>query len=278
MVTGEVRITFLFYLATETVAFLSPFILSIAVEKIILSKGVEFMNRSISVVEYKVQQTEFFLRRLDESGLNFFAVQCYADAFANCARTITLSLQAVVGKVEGFEEWYGIEQDRLRNNSLARFFVNFRNVSSKIGDTCVRGGSFKKGPDGNIHSKYYFGPIPDIREVPQITVFDACAQYFETLLRLVYDSMVKFKCELDGRWYFTQENFSKHGKTIEDALVEVGLPKDWLVSPDLGSQEEQWRVFRQTQAIGCQINVEFQKYLGCTIDGPDEQIPEMAKQ
>jgi hypothetical protein len=66
-----------------------------------------------------------------------FAVQCYTDAFAASARSVTLAMQAVVGKVDGFSSWYAGRQEALKKDRLARFFVEYRNVSGKIGDTVV---------------------------------------------------------------------------------------------------------------------------------------------
>lgn len=228
------------------------------------------MNRSISVVEYKVQQTEFFLNRLSESGSNMFAVQCFTDAFANSARTITFSIQAVVGKVDGFEEWYKERQERLKQDALAQFFKEYRNVSSKIGETCVRGGSFWKGPNSELNQLYYFGTIPDLDKVPITDVFEACLKYFKTLLQIVYEAFSDFKYELDDRWYFTAENFHRNRRNIDDALIEIGFPAGWLGSTDLISEKEQWLTLRKTQTVGCQINSQFSKYLGSTIVGPDE--------
>lgn len=76
--------------------------------------------RSIDIVEYKVRQTHFFLQKLEESDFNLFAVQCYTDAFAASARSITLAIQAVAGKLDGFEMWYERVQNQLREEEIAR--------------------------------------------------------------------------------------------------------------------------------------------------------------
>lgn len=53
------------------------------------------MARSISIVEYKVGQSRFFLEQIPRSGFDFFAAQCFTDAFAAACRSITFSMQAV---------------------------------------------------------------------------------------------------------------------------------------------------------------------------------------
>ncbi len=228
------------------------------------------MHRSISIVEYKVHQADFFLCQLRDAGNDLFAAQCFTDAFVSSARTITLAMQAVIGKVDGFGEWYVARQEALKLNRLARFFVEYRNVSTKIGDTVVRGGESRTGRNGERIICHYFLPIQDLTFVPDEDVATACAQHFETLLGVVFDAMAEFKYALDDRWYFTQENFQRMGKTFEDALSEHGFPVGWADTAGTLDETTRWRVLRRTQTVGCQINEQFMEYLGRTIPGPDE--------
>ena len=228
------------------------------------------MPRSISIVEYKVQQTAFFLRHIEAAGFDMFAVQCNTDAFAASARSITLALQAVAGKVNGFEAWYAPKQEMLRRDRLAHFFLKYRNVSSKIGDTVVRGGEMRRGSDGNMTALHYFGPIPDLPNVPSDDIVTVCRQYFTTLLELIFDAMTAFKYALDDRWYFTDENFRRMGKSFSDAVMECGFPEQWANISGGLDQRSQWQVLRKTQTVGCQINALFVEYLGRCILGPDD--------
>ncbi len=233
-------------------------------------------HRSISIVEYKVQQTDFFLRQLRGVGLDLFAAQCFSDAFASSARTVTLAMQAVIGKVEGFGEWYGTRQEALKEDRLARFFVEYRNVSSKIGDTVVRSGKSMTGSKGERIIRHYFLPIQDLVVVPDEDVVTVCEQYFAVLLRIVFDAMLQFRYALDDRWYFTEENFRRMGKTFGDAITELGFPPAWGDASASLDEAARWQVLRRTQAIGCQINEQFMEYLGETIPGPDGEGTEPA--
>lgn len=232
------------------------------------------MHRSISIVEYKVQQTAFFLCQIEASGFDMFAAQCNTDAFAASARSVTLAMQAVIGKVTGFENWYGPRQEALKQDRLARFFVEYRNVSSKIGDTVVGGGESRRGPDGALMISHYFSPIPDLSDVPEEDVVTVCRRYFRTLLQLVFDAMTDFKYALDDRWYFTEENFRRMGKSFRDAVMECGFPEQWADAARVLDDREQWRVLRRTQTVGCQINDLFHKHLGKIIVGPDKNEAE----
>ena len=61
-------------------------------------------HRSFSLVDHKVAEAEFFLQKLGDRGFNLFFLQCFVAAFVASARSITFSLQAVLGGTEGFAE------------------------------------------------------------------------------------------------------------------------------------------------------------------------------
>ncbi len=95
------------------------------------------MSRSISIVEYKVEQARFFLEKISHCDLNFFAVQCFTDAFASTCRSITFSMQAVMSEVDGFKEWYADRMELLKKDRLSQFFNAYRVASIHIGATVV---------------------------------------------------------------------------------------------------------------------------------------------
>lgn len=234
------------------------------------------MSRSISIVEYKIQQAHFFLKRIQDARLDFFAAQCFVDAFASAARSITFSMQAVTSDVPGFAQWYESRQNDLKNEPVCRFFNQYRTVSTHIGDTVVRGGMMGKDDAGRRVTKYYFMPIADLADVPKEDVLSICTHHFRTLLDLVFNAMVTFKYQLDDRWYFTSENFARLGKTADDADEELGFPRGWTAIGGVFSEPERWKALRHTQRVGCQLNGLFAEYLGKVIQGPDgdtEQTP-----
>jgi hypothetical protein len=228
------------------------------------------MARSISIVEYKVQQAQFFLEQIEQSELNFFAVQCLTDAFASTCRTITFSMQAVIGEVDGFEKWYAARVELLKKDRLSEFFNAYRVASVHIGDTVVRGGSSFQGDDGKRCTQYFFMPIPGVPNVPAKDVLSICKTHFTNLLSLVYDALADFRCQLDDRWYYTEDHFQRMGKTFQDAVEELGFPREWVTAAAGLPESARWRTLRGTQTVGCQLNALFDRYLGKTIVGPDE--------
>jgi hypothetical protein len=231
------------------------------------------MNRSISIVEYKVEQARFFLQQIPQSNFNFFAVQCFTDAFASACRSITFAMQAVINEVEGFKEWYAARVEGLKRDKLSLFFNAYRTASIHIGDTVVRGGSAFIDSEGKRRVQYFFLAIPDVPDVPKEDVVSACTAHFVSILGLVYAAFAAFPCQLDDRWHYTEAHFREMNKSIEAALQELGLPAEWFsVKPEI-PEPEKWRILRRTKAVGCQLNDAFQHYLGKTIAGPDD-IPE----
>jgi hypothetical protein len=112
--------------------------------------------------------------------------------------------------------------------------------------------------------------LPDAQRPDSTVLFDAveaCEQYFSSLVSVVYECNLVFKTIVNGRWYFTEANFSSLGKTFEDALVELGFPRTWTAGMPIGP--EAWRALRLQQPP-CLVNDLFDRFLGKTIPDPDE--------
>ena len=232
------------------------------------------MTRSVSIVEYKVMQADFFLSQIKGASLDFFAVQCFTDAFASSVRSITFALQSVLADLPEFAAWYAPRQAAMRRDPLARFFNRYRSVSAHVGDTVVRLMSSGWDADGMHRTLYYFHPTQDLPEVPDGDVASACATYFRVVLSVVFESFSQFRNQLDDRWYYTQENLTRMGKTVEDAEEELGFPRGWTAGLSSCTAEERLRLLRKTQTVGCQINGIFDEHLGRVIDGPDDTSDE----
>src|ERR1035438_6490554 len=202
------------------------------------------MPRSFSIVDYKVSQAEFFLRKIQEAELDFFAAQCFTDAFASAARSITFALQSVCNDIPEFSKWYSAKQEILKTDSLAQFFNRYRTASIHIGDTVVRGGTNYRDADGKRRTTYFFIEVPDIPNPPAEDVYSTCEKHFANILGIVLEAYQLFASQIDDRWYFTADNFQKLGKSIGDALAELGFPKDWLEAGREIPLTDQWRILR----------------------------------
>lgn len=230
------------------------------------------MPRSFQIVDYKVSQTEFFLENLQKSELNMFAAQCFTDAFVSSARSVTFALQSVCSTIPDFTAWYTNKQKVLRNDPLARFFKEYRDFSVHVGDTIIKGGQAYRDNSGNLNVAYYFGYIPELSNPPIQDVCIACHQYFISLLHLILDAYRTFPYYIDDRWYYTEENFKRLNKSIEDAEEDLGIPRGWTDVGDITFLPKRWKLIRSKHTVGCEINYLFKKYLGEYFLGPDDEF------
>lgn len=222
------------------------------------------MSRMFGVVDTKVQEAEYFLDRILAAELNFFGVQCDVVAFAASARSITFAMQSSLSGSPEFDRWYASKQQDLRNDTLARFFHEFRRVSQHIGDNAVNGGSYKDG-----RALFHFGPLPDLPLVPDLDVATACTEYFKMTLEVVYDCYITFPALINGQWRYTKEHYEALGKTVEDAEEEIGFPRGWTAVSGY-EEDTRWRYLR-TQADGCNIQQQFEEWLGKRVPHPDDE-------
>lgn len=216
------------------------------------------MPRSFGLVDYKVLEAEYFLGQLEKEGnkYDFWAVQYNASAFASAARSVTFAMQSCLSDVDGFPDWYEEQQKKLKGNKLARFFHEFRRVTQHIGENVVGGGS--SGPKKK--ALYYFHPVPEIREVPELDVVAACKQYFCDILEIVFLCYIRFGPIVDGQQRYTEQHFHSIGKTIEDAEEELGFPRGHTDIRQPATDPWRWQMLRRC-ADGCQIEQQFYDWL-----------------
>ncbi|MGL4576838.1 MAG: hypothetical protein ACRCV9_18775 [Burkholderiaceae bacterium] len=224
------------------------------------------MSRSFGLVEYKVQEAEYFLDELTAKGQTFDLgpIQFLASAFTSATRSVTFAMQASLKGVTEFDRWYEQKQLDLKANALARFFHEFRTVTQHLGINVVRAGE----SSGNVKTYYFIG-CRDLPNVPREDVVTACQAYFRLILDVVYDCYIAFATRVDGQWYFTEDNFRQLGRTVEDAEEELGLPRGWT---DLGKPEllpHRWDALRR-HADGCMIEEQFARWLGKQVPQPQQ--------
>lgn len=225
--------------------------------------------RSVSIVDYKVNQADFFLEKLALCGHDFFAARCYSDSFASACRSITFAIQAVCKEIPGFEPWYAEEQSKMKTDSLCRFFNNYRTMNIHVGQTTVSAFEFSKG-----EFRMFFTASPDLPNVPDMDVVSCCNSHFRNVLHLVFGLYTKFPFDLDERWHFTKPHFDSRGLSVEDAEEALGYPRGWTqINGSEAELEERWRLLRYAETSGPEIQEIFQKHLNQVVEGPDVQKP-----
>jgi hypothetical protein len=89
----------------------------------------------------KIDEAEYFLVRLTESAGQHFNFNL--NAFLSSARSVTFYLQSSMANVDAFKDWYQQHQEKLSQDNCARFFLDLRNVSQKVGPVACVGGQLE---------------------------------------------------------------------------------------------------------------------------------------
>jgi hypothetical protein len=235
------------------------------------------MGRSFDNVDFKVAESEYVLEKLRARGCTRPEIDFLLSAYAAAARSITFTMNAVLGEIEGFGEWYAVRQARLRADPLARYFVELRNHTQKTGAQVVNQiRSAEKlrehlarqlsGNRGN-----WFGDSGEaLPPAPEMEVSEAAFTHFRTLLEIVYECYVDFGPVIDPQQHYTPEHFAKLGKTAEDAEEELGYPRGWTSLGKTGPSDIPYRfeLLRRYAAGEGGLNEMFVRYLGKTTPRP----------
>ncbi|MBF0178515.1 MAG: hypothetical protein HQM03_00655 [Magnetococcales bacterium] len=233
------------------------------------------MACSFGVVENKLYEAEFFLEKIQACNKNDFEVRYYFSAFVSASRSVTFALQASMKGIDGFDTWYSIAREKLNLDPLARYFVEIRNIVVHKGEN-----PYNEVPLEYL-KLYLAAQIlhhdqSDVLLVPNmgdnngcelINAKQACINYFKSIILIIFDCYDKFKYIVDPKWYFTESNFNRNGKSLDDALDELGFPRDWI--SHITPEKEAWKILRSREQ-SCIINPIFYKYLDVVIDDPDD--------
>lgn len=237
------------------------------------------MAYSFGVVEEKLQEAEFFLHHLRQSATHSIDARFFFSAFVSAARSVTLAMQASLHTVAGFDEWYKGVQQMLKADLLAPYFVEIRNdVIHKginpLNQVTVEHLQEHLSMQFRQRDRSHVLLVPSLGESDATVLADAdtaCSSYLKSLVAVVFECYSRFRTVVDPQWYFTEENFVVMGRTLRDAVVELGFPAEWAdCAPD---GQAAWRVLRRQQPP-CAINDLFDHYLGKTILSPDQPTKE----
>lgn len=235
------------------------------------------MAYSFQVVEDKLLEGEFFLKQLGTSSLLDPEARYYFSAFVSACRSVTFALQKSLSGVDGFDAWYNAARGRLKTDPLARFFCEIRNEVIHTGVNRLNavnakhlGDSISRQLSGDwshvlVVSGQYGGSAGELADAVVASV-----DYFGSIVEIVFQCYERFLTTVDARWYFTEQHFETSGKTLGDALAELGFPGSWLRAVPGGGEASAWRALRAQQPP-CRINEIFEKYLGKHIPDPDDE-------
>jgi hypothetical protein len=223
------------------------------------------MSYSFDIVDQKVNETEFFLRKMIESEHHWFEFSCYLTAFLSASRSITFALQRFKD-ISGFKEWYEPKQSALQTDALAKFFLETRNDNVHGGPNPVVGGRFYLGK-----SEYRF---KEQEKLEYNDIVSCCRAQFIKLLEIVYDCYMVLGVHIDPQQYYTREHFNSMGLTIDDAELEIW---GWIMTSYIDEgldEDDRWHELR-SRVSECKINHLFKGYLNKVT--PQPIVPDRIK-
>lgn len=209
-------------------------------------------EHTFDVVDHKVAEAEFFLRKLFESSCGF-DFNCFLSAYLGAARTITLALQRF-GHIPGFDDWYRPHRAKLKSDPVSRMFLDLRNDHVHGGMYPVSGSSRKAG-----RATFFLRAKDGNSEIGDLAI--AAREHFLGLLAVIYDCYVQLGPFIDPQQHYTAENFARSGRGIDDAEVEIW---GWVCTSAIEegwSDDERWHELRG-HVDECHINHLFYSYLG----------------
>jgi hypothetical protein len=207
--------------------------------------------RSFQIVENKVSESEFFLEKMEECTFewSFFEIKYFISAFLSSTRSITFTMKASLHDLPGFDDWYKEQELKLRSSPLARFFLESRNLNQKVGYYPIDGCGSYVDKEGNNRIRYRFARSFEKEGiiVPELDAVEACTNYFNLLLEIVYDCYQKFGFDIDPDQYYTIENLNRLGLTVEDIEEKLGFPRGWTAYGG-GSTAERVEAIRRSNS------------------------------
>lgn len=194
-----------------------------------------FPSRGFHVVAEKVAEADYFLEKMKENQFFYREFSYNLSAFTAAARSITFSLQAVMVKYPGFEEWYPPHQASLKSSRLAKYFLNLRNHIQKVGNIPISHSGILKF--GKIRHLSYFVDVEELKNSPDGEVINLSQQYFIQIITIIERCYRDFWVYVDPRAIFTEEGLHLLGWTIEDVEEAGGLPRGWTDIPYEGTDK-----------------------------------------
>ncbi len=234
--------------------------------------------KEFGLVEDKIYETDFFLERIKECR-NPQDCKYYLSAFFSTSRSVTFTLQSSMKGIEGFKNWYAVQQEKLKQNDLAKKFVDMRNKSQKVGTSFIGSATSYKDEGGNLRMKFYFqtddnfldkGELAEERVLRQLfsgqllnktedDIATQCEQNFLLLLEVIFECYEVFGDEIYPEKYYSLESLKKKGLPIEDIEENLGFDRGYTKVEGV-PDEERIRLLRE-YAPTSEINEIFDKYL-----------------
>lgn len=181
---------------------------------------------SLLLVEERLLEAEYFLKRMARERGEPFGYNL--NAFLSAARSVTFLLQKEYSKIDGFAEWWAVEQARLAADSAARFFLELRNYSQKEGRISVVGTAVTRVGRRSRWSHRFAGTA---KAVPSVLlnrdVVDCGRGHLAKLAQIVLRFSDRFPFHSCPSRALTPEGVKALEIDLDDIDAAHGYPRGW---------------------------------------------------
>lgn len=150
------------------------------------------------------------------------------NAFLSSARSVTFLLQKEYSKIDGFAEWWALEQASLAADSAARFFLKLRNYSQKEGRISLVGTAVVRVGRRSRWSHRFAGTA---KVVPSVLlnrdVVDCGREHLAKLAQVVLRFSDRFPFHSCPGRALTPEGVKALEIDLDDIEAARGFPRGW---------------------------------------------------
>jgi hypothetical protein len=195
------------------------------------------------LVEERLLEAEYFadlMRRQGNSDRFGFGL----NAFVSSARSVTFLIQKELSHIPSFAAWWGEQQQLMRQDRAARFFLTLRNYSQKEGRISIAG--TRTGLGGRGRWTYRFAGTQDRvpPELLQRDVVECCVEHLAKLARLVLACTEQFPFHTCPQRAMTPEGIEALRLSVAGLGAALGFDEDWITAGDAIPIEHQLRILR----------------------------------
>lgn len=213
--------------------------------------------KSFQIVENKIKESDFFLGYLEKTkGPD---IVYFLSAYLSAARSITFALQVAMKGIHDFDEWYNLQQQKLKEDPIASYLLEARNYTIHEGGYAIYSPLFFSSSQQVL----FFDTIPGKKQlkIPKEEIVKVCRQYMITLLQITRECFQKFGYIIDPVLHFDYIIASKK-KTLEDIEYELGFPRGWTKIEGISEEQRRQMLRHEFEKDIFLIDYIFNKYLG----------------
>jgi hypothetical protein len=182
---------------------------------------------SLLLVEGRLLEAEYFLKRMARERGEAFGYNL--NAFLSAARSVTFLLQKEYSKVDGFAEWWALEQATLADDPAARFFLELRNYSQKEGRVSLVGTSPRQRRGKRRPWSYRFAGTSKAAPAVLLNrdVVDCGREHLAKLAQIALRFNDRFPFHSCPSRALTPEGVKALEIDLDDLDAALGYPRGW---------------------------------------------------